>query len=155
MAVALRAWMKANGYTVPEIPEDASSDISDPLPERNAMKRITVGEPAVLAGLAQSVLALIVAVGFHLTARQAGSIEAAFAALVTLYVAFSVRPFPVAAVTGAMTTVGTLLIAFGVPHVSSGLVSTVNAVLASVLALVLRGHVTPVSKLRAAKATVV
>jgi hypothetical protein len=47
--------------------------------------------------------------------------------------------------TGLLTAVGTLIMAFGVPHVTGGLVSAVNALLAIVLASLLREKVTPVA----------
>jgi hypothetical protein len=111
---------------------------------RERLTHVTASEPAAIAGVLQALISLVISWGLHLTPAQAGGIEAGASAVLALLVTASVRPFPVAALTGAMTTIGTLLMAFGVPHVTAGEVSAVNAVLASVLALVLRGHVTPV-----------
>jgi ABC-type branched-subunit amino acid transport system permease subunit len=106
-------------------------------------------EPVVITGLVQSLLALGVGLGLSLTAGQTGAVEAASAALLALGAAIAVRPFPVAALTGAVTAVVTVLVAFGVPHISTGEVSSVNAVIVAVLSLVLRGHVTPTVTLAA------
>jgi hypothetical protein len=100
-------------------------------------------EPALFLGVLQSALALAVGLGLHLTAGQTGSVEAATATVLALIAAVSVRPFPVAALTGVTGPLVTLLVAFGVHGVSPGIVSTVNAAIVAVLALVLRGHVTP------------
>jgi len=104
-------------------------------------------EPVLITGLVQSLLALLVGLGFSLTAGQTGALEAGTTAVLALVAAVSVRPFPVAALTGALSAVATVLIAFGVPHISTGAVSSLNAVVVAVLGLVLRGHVTPVASL--------
>jgi hypothetical protein len=74
-----------------------------------------------------------------------GGIDPAAAALLGLLVAANTKPFAPAALTGLLTAVGTLLVALGVKHVSGGEVSAVNAVVAMVMANVLRAHVSPVS----------
>jgi hypothetical protein len=111
------------------------------------MKRLLSLEPVLSAGVVQSAVALVVALGFSLTAGQSGAIEAAAAALGALIMALSVRPFQVPALTGALTAIGTLLVAYGVHGVTPGLVSSFNAALVAILAIVLRGHVTPVAAL--------
>ncbi|MBO0813621.1 MAG: hypothetical protein J2P30_00480 [Actinobacteria bacterium] len=100
-------------------------------------------EPALILGAVQTILALIMGIGLNLSAGQAGAIEAVTSAVLALIVAVTVRPFPVPVLTGAVTAVVTLLVAFGVPHVSAGIVSSLNAAIVAVLTLVLRGHVTP------------
>ena len=100
-------------------------------------------EPVVIAGFVQSLLALLVGLGLSLTAGQTGALEAGTTAVLALVAAVAVRPFPVAALTGALSAVATVLVAFGVHHVSSAEISSLNAVIVSVLSLVLRGHVTP------------
>lgn len=109
------------------------------------MLRIIKTEPALAAGVVQAVISLAVGLGLHLTAGQTGALEAATSAVLAAVVAFSARPVQVSAFTGALAAVGTVLVAFGVPHVTGGSVSSLNAVLVAVLALVLRGHVTPVA----------
>jgi hypothetical protein len=104
-------------------------------------------EPVLITGLVQSLLALVVGLGFSLTAGQTGALEAVTTAVLALVAAVSVRPFPVAALTGALSAVATVLIAFGVPHVTTGEVSSLNAVVVAVLSLVLRIHVTPTASL--------
>lgn len=104
---------------------------------------ITDLEPVFSAGTVQAVLALVVALGFSLSAGTTGAIEAVAAALLALLAATAVDKVTPVLFTGLLTAVGTLLIAFGVPHVTSGVVSAVNAVLAIVLASLLREKVTP------------
>lgn len=99
-------------------------------------------EPALILAFVQAGLSLLIGAGLHLTVTQAGSIEAAVAAAAGLVVAVSVKPFAVASLTGLIAAAGTLLITFGVQHVSAGLVSEVNAVVVAVLALLIRGNVT-------------
>jgi len=82
---------------------------------------------------------------FLLSAGVTGGIDPAAAALLGLLVAANTKPFAPAALTGLLTAVGTLLVALGVKHVSGGEVSAVNAVVAIVMANVLRAHVSPVS----------
>lgn len=100
-------------------------------------------EPALTAAFVQALLALLIGVGLNLTQHETGAIEAAVAAAVGLAVAVAVHKFSVAALTGFLAAIGTLLIAFGVPHVSSGLVSLVNGLVVAAFALVLRMNVTP------------
>ena len=100
-------------------------------------------EPALFVGLVQTALALLVSTGLHLTAAQAGSIEAAAAAALGLVVAASTRPFQVAALTGLISALGTLVTTFGLHHVTPGQVSAVNAFVVAILALILRSHLTP------------
>jgi hypothetical protein len=111
--------------------------------------RLLRTEPYLTAGAAQAVVALTVASGLHLTARQAGALEAATTAILGAVVAWNVRPLQVPALTGATAAVVTLLAAFGVPHTDAGTVSAVNATLVAVLTL-FRGHVTPLENRRVA-----
>ena len=114
------------------------------------MLRIIKTEPALLTGLLQTVLSLIVGLGAHLTAGQTGALLAATTAVLALVAAASTRPFHVAALTGALGAVITLLVAFGVRHVSVADIATVNAVVVALAALLLRLHVTPVASLKKA-----
>jgi hypothetical protein len=107
------------------------------------VKNLAKLEPVFAAGTIQAVLALVVALGFHLSAGVTGAIEAVAAAVLALIVAASVDKVTPVLYTGLLTAAGTLLMAFGVPHVSSGLVSAVNAVVAIVLASLLREKVSP------------
>jgi hypothetical protein len=111
------------------------------------LKRLLSLEPVLSAGVVQDAIALVIALGFTLTAGQSGAIEAAAAGLGALIMALSVRPFQVPVLTGALTAIGTLLVAYGVHGVSPGMVSSFNAALVAILAIVLRGHVTPVASL--------
>ncbi len=100
-------------------------------------------EPVFTAGTAQAIVALVVAL-LHPAAWVTGVIEAAFAIVAALYAMVKVEPKRPALFTGLVTAIGTLLVALGVPHVNSGLISGVNGVLAIVLASLLREKVTPV-----------
>jgi hypothetical protein len=110
------------------------------------MKKLISLEPVLSASTVQAVLALIIAVGVHLSPAVTGGIEAVAAALLALIIAASVDKVTPALWTGLVTALGTLLIAFGVHHVSAGEVSAVNAVLAIVLASLLREKVTPLTR---------
>jgi hypothetical protein len=107
------------------------------------MKKLISLEPVLSASTVQALLALIIAVGVHLSPAVTGGIEAVAAALLALITAASVDKVTPALWTGLVTALGTLLIAFGVPHVNAGEVSAVNAVLAIVLASLLREKVSP------------
>jgi hypothetical protein len=110
------------------------------------MKKLISLEPVLSASTVQAVLALIIAVGVHLSPAVTGGIEAVAAALLALIIAASVDKVTPALWTGLVTALGTLLIAFGVHHVSAGEVSAVNALLAIVLASLLREKVTPLAR---------
>jgi hypothetical protein len=100
-------------------------------------------EPVFTAGAAQAIVALVVAL-FHPAAWVTGVIEAAFAIVAALYAMAKVNPKRPALFTGLVTAIGTLLVALGIPHVNSGLISAINGVLAIVLASLLREKVSPV-----------
>ena len=112
------------------------------------MRRFLLLYPFLSAGTVQALLALAVALGLHLTAVQTGAVEAAAAAILALWVARAARPVPVPLLTGALTAIGALLVAFRVSHVTSGEVSAAVAFLAAVLSGV--GHLaaTPALTLR-------
>jgi len=94
--------------------------------------------PFLSATFVQAALALVVALGFHLTATQTGSIEAVAAAVLALLVAPHVEETVVPLFIGALTAIGALLVAFRVPHVTSGEVAAVVAALAALLGV--QGH---------------
>lgn len=102
------------------------------------MKRFLSLFPFLSAGTVQAAIALAITLGLHLTSAETGSIEAAAAAVLALWVARNVRPVPVPLFTGTLTAVGALLVAFRVPHVNSGEVSALVAFLAALLSGV--GH---------------
>jgi hypothetical protein len=97
------------------------------------MKRFLSSYPFLSAATVQAAIALAIALGWHLTPVQTGSIEAAAAAVLAVLVAASVRPFPVPLFTGALTAIGTLLVAFRAPHITAGGVSAFVAFLAALL----------------------
>ena len=105
--------------------------------------------PFLSAATVQAALALVVALGFHLTAVQTGSIEAAAAALLALLTVPHITPFPVPLFVGALTAIGALLVAFKVPNISSGEVSAVVALVAAFLGL--QGHGVVTNNLLAAE----
>ncbi len=105
-------------------------------------------EPALITGVVQAVIGLVAGRGFTLCAGQAGADLAVTTAVLGLHTAIATRPFQVSALTALVTAVVTLLIAFGVKNVSPGIVSTLNAAIVAVAALLVRVHVTPVAALR-------
>jgi hypothetical protein len=118
----------------------------------NTMKKLISLEPVLSASTVQAVLALIIAVGVHLSPAVTGAIEAVAAALLALATAASVDKVTPALWTGLVTALSTLLVAFGVHHISAGQVSAVNALLAIVLASLLREKVTPLARTTAKRA---
>ena len=104
--------------------------------------------PFLSAAFVQAALALVVALGFNLTAGQTGTIEAAAAAVLALLVAPHVKETVVPLAIGALTAIGALLVAFGVPHVSSALVAAVVAAVAALLGV--QGHSAVTNKALAA-----
>ena len=110
-------------------------------------------EPVLAAAAAQAVLSLLLGLGLSLTAGQAGAVEATASAGLGAAVALGVRPVSVPAFTGLACAVVTLLVAFGVGHVTAGDVSAASAAVAAGLAL-FRSHVTPLISKRLAGAPV-
>lgn len=102
--------------------------------------------PVLTAGVIQSALALAVALGLHLTVVQTGSIEAAAAAVLAVVTAAAVRPFEVSLLGGVLTALGTLLVAFRVPHVTPGLVSTAFGLFSAVIAGFVHTNVSPAAR---------
>jgi hypothetical protein len=107
-------------------------------------------EPVLIVSAVQAVLALLAGTVLNLTSAESGAILAGTTALLALIAAISTRPFQVSALTGFVSAVVTLLVAFGVPHVQPSIVSTLNAVVVAVVAVVVRLHVTPVATLNTA-----
>jgi hypothetical protein len=94
--------------------------------------------PFLSAATVQAAIALAVSLGWHLTAVQAGSIEAAAAAVLALLVAPHVKETVVPLFVGALTAIGTLAVAFRAPHVTAGEVSAIVALVAAFLGI--SGH---------------
>lgn len=105
-------------------------------------------EPALVTGVVQAVLALLSGTVLTLTAGQTGAILAVTTAVLALIAGAMARPFQVSALTGLVGSVVTLLVSFGVHGVQPGIVSTLNAAIVAIAALVVRLHVTPVATLR-------
>lgn len=102
-------------------------------------------EPAMVTSVCQAALAIAVTLGLSLTAGQTGALEAAAAGVAAIIVAASTRPVPVPILAGALTAILTCLVAFGVNGITPAVVSSVNAAIVAVLAIVLRVHQTPVA----------
>jgi hypothetical protein len=100
--------------------------------------------PVLTAGVIQSALALGVALGLHLTPVQTGAIEAAAAAVLAVIAALRVRPFEVSVLGGVLVAIGTVLVAFRVPHVTPGLVSIAYALFSALIAGFVHSQVSPV-----------
>jgi hypothetical protein len=106
-------------------------------------------EPVLIVSAVQAVLALLSGTVLSLSASETGAILAVTTAVLALIAAAATSPFQVSALTGFVGAVVTLLVAFGVPHVEPSIVSTLNAVIVAIAALIVRVHVTPVATLRA------
>jgi hypothetical protein len=104
--------------------------------------------PFLSASFVQAVIALVIAMGLHLTAGQTGAIEAAAAAVLALATAPHVTPPPVPLIIGALTAAGALLIAFKIPGVSSAEVSAFVLAISALLGTT--GHTAVTSKVLAA-----
>ena len=115
----------------------------------NGIAKLLRNEPALSAGAAQTVIALIAGLGLHLTAREAGSMLAATSVILAALVALSARPVRVPALAGAAAALWTVLAGFA-PH--AGGVPQGSAAIAVLGALVLRGHLTPLETRRIALA---
>jgi ribose/xylose/arabinose/galactoside ABC-type transport system permease subunit len=113
------------------------------------MPRFLRSFPFLSAAFVQSALALAVALGFHLSAVQTGSIEAVAAALLALATAPHVNHPPVPLVIGALTAIGALLVAFRVPHITSGEVAAFVATISALLGL--QGHTAVTNNVLAAE----
>ena len=105
-------------------------------------------EPAVFLAAVQALIVLAAQFGLNLTAGEQGGLLAATSALLALVTAAMTHPFRLAALTGFVTAIGTVLLAFAVPHVSPGLVSAVNMVIVAAFAFFgVRPQVTPVASM--------
>ena len=98
-------------------------------------------ETVFKAGTVQAVVALVFAFGINLSAEVTGVIEGGAAAALGLLTATVVEKVSPILYTGLLTAAGTLVVAFGVPNVSSGAVTAVYALLAIVMASLLREKV--------------
>jgi hypothetical protein len=99
-------------------------------------------DPALVMSLVQAALAATVSLGYALTAAQTGAVEGAVTAVLGFTVAAYTRPFRTGAATALVSAVGTVLLAWKVPHISSGLVSTVNVLVTGVLMLAVTSPLT-------------
>ena len=100
--------------------------------------------PALFSALAQTILALVIATGLtSLTTAQVGIIEAAVAAAAGLVVAVMVHQGAVPALTGLVNALITAGVAFGIPHISAGLTSSVDAFIVAIAAFFVHQSVSP------------
>jgi hypothetical protein len=100
-------------------------------------------EPSLVIATIASLLSLVAGFGLDwLTPGEAAAVVVALNAVLGAWNAWAVRPVSPAAFTYLVGAVATLIAAYGV-HVSQSHVGLVNAAVLSVLALVLRGNVTP------------
>lgn len=106
-------------------------------------------EPAVFLAAVQAAITLAAQFGLTLTAAETGGLLAATSALLALVTAAMTHPFKLAALTGFVTATGTVLLAFGIPHVAPGAVSALNMVIVAAFAFLgVRPQVTPKASLR-------
>lgn len=92
-------------------------------------------DPALVMSVTQGALALGVSLGLTLTAKQTGAIEGAATAVLGLAVAAYTRPFRTGAAAAAVAALGTVLLAFQVPHISPGTVSVASTLVTGILML--------------------
>lgn len=102
-------------------------------------------EAVLVTSAASAGLGLLVTLGTGLTTDQAGAITAALTAVFGVIAAVLTRPVAPTAFTALVGTGADLLAAFHF-HFSPGAVGSVNALVLALLALVLRGHVTPTAR---------
>ncbi|MCL2581520.1 MAG: hypothetical protein FWE35_03600 [Streptosporangiales bacterium] len=100
-------------------------------------------EPVLFTSAIQAVLALLSGTAVHLSAGQSGAILAVTTAILSLIAAASTKPFHVSTLTGFISAIVTLLVAFGIHGVQPGIVSSLNAALVGVVAIIVRLHVSP------------
>lgn len=105
--------------------------------------RLVKTEPVLFTSAIQAVLALLSGTVIHLSAGQSGAILAVTTAILSLIAAASTKPFHVSTLTGFVSAVVTLLVAFGVHGVQPGIVSSLNAALVGIVAIIVRLHVSP------------
>jgi hypothetical protein len=99
-------------------------------------------EPVLTQGTTQALAALIIALPKP-GGVLAGVLEAGLAVVTALVVMLKVDPKRPVLLTGLGTGLGTLIATLGMHHPGSGTVSTINGLLALVLASLLREKVTP------------
>jgi hypothetical protein len=101
-------------------------------------------EPSLYISAIGTVLSLVAAFGLKfLTPEQAALVIVVLNAALGAWNAYKVRPIAPAAFTYLVAAVATLVAAYGI-EVSQSVVGSVNAAVLAVLALVLRGNVSPV-----------
>lgn len=103
--------------------------------------RIFGREPALWLTTALAALQLVAIVA-HLSTGQQNALSLIATAVYGVLLAAFTRPVDTAAVTGGIATILTAIGVFGV-HLAPNMTSALNAVVAAVLALVLRAHVEP------------
>lgn len=106
-------------------------------------------EPVLLTSVVQAVLALIVWLGVPLTSGQTGAIPAVTTTVLALIAVAATRPFQMSALTGLVSAVVALLIAFGVHNVRPGFAFTLTAAIVAVVAVITGLHVSLVATLNA------
>ena len=99
-------------------------------------------EPALWLTLIQTLVALAVGLGFHLTGEQVGLINGFAAAILALIAAIAVRPFPVPLLMGAIQAALSLGVGFGLA-LDASQVGLINASAAALVGFILRMHVEP------------
>lgn len=108
-------------------------------------------EPQLILNAISAAIGLVVTLGVtSLTTDQAGAIVAVITAVFAAVAAALTRPVAVGAFTALAATAFDLLAAFHF-NVAPGTLGAVNMLVVAVLTLIARGHVAPVSSLRAVK----
>lgn len=98
--------------------------------------------PSMAAAAGQVIVSVLLAFSLHPSAVEVGAIQACTAAGLGLAVAFMTRPFHYSAITGFALAGLSLLAAYKVPHVTPGLVASLNALFGLIAFKVTYGNVT-------------
>lgn len=110
----------------------------------NVLNRLKT-EPALVLGLVQAILALVVALGLPLSKDQTGAVIALVGALVGIANALAVHPFQWGLAQGAVQAAMACLVAFGL-HLTPQTQGSVLAVTSAIIAVLTRQLVTPETK---------
>jgi hypothetical protein len=101
-------------------------------------------EPALITGILNALLGLVVTLNVGLTSQEAGTLTVLVTAGFTAVAAALTRPIAPTAFTGLVTAGADALAAFHF-ELSGATVGAVNALVISVLMFINRGHVSPKS----------
>lgn len=106
------------------------------------MGNILKYEPVVLAWVLNGGLAVLLGNLVHISSTQEAAVTTIATGLVAVWMAIHTRPFAVAGLVGALSTIAVAAGAFGL-HLSSAEIGAGAAILSGILGLVFRANVSP------------